>query len=181
MNALDWTILMLLMFSALLAAAQGFFFEIISLGGAVGGYLLAVWGCARIAPRFLPYVKSQSVAELAAFLTIFFAVVVLAGALARIIRWMVHEAGFRWADRALGAAFGFVRGAVIVTAGLLAMTAFVPESQQLAGSQLARYFVVAGHGASWLAPADVRQKFREGVNLLRGSGGPAPKRNSVNP
>ena len=104
MNALDWTILMLLMFSALLAAAQGFFFEIISLGGAVGGYLLAAWGCGKLAPRFLPYVKSQSVAELAAFLMIFFAVIVLAGALARIIRWIVHEAGFRWADRALGAA-----------------------------------------------------------------------------
>jgi len=179
MNALDWTILMLLMFSALLAAAQGFFFEIISLGGAVGGYLLAAWGCGKLAPRFLPYVKSQSVAELAAFLMIFFAVIVLAGALARIIRWIVHEAGFRWADRALGAAFGFVRGAVIVTAGLLGMTAFVPESQQLAGSQLARYFVVAGHGASWLAPAEVRQKFREGVDLLRGNAGAGSRKNSI--
>jgi membrane protein required for colicin V production len=179
MNALDWTILMLLMFSALVAAAQGFFFEIISLGGAVGGYLVAAWGCGRMAPRFLPYVKSQPIAELAAFLLIFFGVVVLAGAVARIVRWMVHESGFRWVDRVLGAAFGFVRGAVIVTAGLLAMTAFVPQSQQLADSQLARYFVVAGRGASWLAPAEVRQRFREGVDLLRGSGGPAPKKNSV--
>jgi membrane protein required for colicin V production len=167
MNALDWIILVILMFSALVAAAQGFFFEIISLAGAVAGYLLAAWGCGKIAPWFLPYVKSQPFAELAGFLSIFFAVVVLAGAIARIVRWVVHEAGFKWADRSLGAAFGFLRGAVIVTAGLLAITAFAPESQELAGSQLAGYFVVAGRGASWLAPSDIRQKFREGVNKLR--------------
>jgi|SRR5437899_3159197 len=178
MNALDWSILLLLGFSALLAAAQGFFFEIISLAGAVLGYLLAAWGCGRIAPRFLPYVKSQPVAELTAFLVIFFAVVVLAGAIARIVRWMVHEAGFRWADRALGAAFGFVRGAVIVTAGVLALTAFVPESQQLSGSNLAGFFVAAGRGASWLAPADLRHKFQDGLNLLRGGGG-APGRQTL--
>jgi membrane protein required for colicin V production len=167
MNALDWIILVILLFSALVAAAQGFFFEIISLAGAITGYLLAAWGCGKIASWFLPYVKSQPFAELAGFLAIFFAVVVLAGAIARIVRWMIHEAGFKWADRSLGAAFGFLRGAVIVTAGLLAVTAFAPESQELTSSQLAGYFVVAGRGASWLAPSDIRQKFREGANKLR--------------
>jgi membrane protein required for colicin V production len=111
-------------------------------------------------------------ADLAGFLTIFVSVVLLAGAIARITRWMVHEAGLRSVDRALGAAFGFVRGMVIVTAGLMAITAFAPESQELSGSQLAGYFLVAGHGASWLAPYDVRQKFRAGIIKLRG--GPSP-------
>jgi membrane protein required for colicin V production len=99
-------------------------------------------------------------------------VVLLAGAVARIARWMVHEAGLRSVDRALGAAFGFIRGMVIVTAGLMAITAFAPESEELSGSQLAGYFLVAGRGASWLAPSDVRQKFRAGIIKLRG--GPSP-------
>lgn len=171
MNGLDWLIVLILSLSVLLAAAQGFFFEIISLAGAVFGYLLAAWGYGRIAPWFLPYVKAQPFADLGGFLTIFFAVVLLAGAIARIVRWAAHEAGFRWMDRSLGGAFGFVRGAVIVTAGLLAMTAFAPESEELAGSHLAVYFRIAGGGASWLAPSEVRQKFREGVTRLRGSTG----------
>jgi membrane protein required for colicin V production len=171
MNALDWIILAVIMFSALLAAAQGFIFEIVALAGAVAGYLLAAWGYTKIAAWFLPYVKTQAFADLGGFLAIFFAVILLTGAIARILRWMVHEAGFRWVDRSLGAAFGFLRGGIIVTAGLLAFTAFAPEAPELAGSQLAGYFVVAGNGASWLAPAEVRQKFREGVNKLRqGSG-----------
>src|SRR5215467_1065784 len=176
MNALDWVILAIIMFSALLAAAQGFIFEIVSIAGALAAYLLAAWGCARVAPWFLPYVKTQAFAQLGGFFTIFFAVILLAGAIARILRWMVHEAGFRWVDRSLGAAFGFLRGAVIVTAGLLAITAFAPESRELSGSQLSGFFLVAGRGASWLAPSEVRQKFREGIIKLRG--GPIPERHT---
>jgi membrane protein required for colicin V production len=168
MNALDWLILLIMICSVLIAAAQGFFFEVISLAGAVFGYLLAAWGYGRIAPWFLAYVKQQAIADLAGFLTIFVSVVLLAGTIARITRWFVREVGLRWADRALGAAFGFIRGIVVVTVGLLALTAFAPDSTELRGSQLAGYFSVAGTGASWLAPSEIRQKFREGVDRLRG-------------
>ena len=172
MNALDWIILVILLFSALLAAAQGFFFEIICLAGAIVGFLVAAWGYGKLSPWFVQYVKVPAIADLAGFLAIFLSVVLLAGAVARIARWMVHEAGLRSVDRVLGAAFGFVRGMVIVTAGLLAITAFVPDSPELSGSQLAGFFLVAGRGASWLAPAEVRQKFRDGIIKLRG--GPTP-------
>ncbi len=171
MNALDWTILVIMLFSALLAAAQGFFFEIICLAGTILGFLLAAWGYGRLAPWFLQYTKLPAFADLAGFLTIFLSVVLLAGAIARIARWVIHEAGLRSVDRVLGAAFGFVRGMVIVTAGLMAITAFAPESQELTGSQLAGYFLVAGHGASWLAPSEVRQKFRAGIAKIRGNDG----------
>ncbi|MGE5324277.1 MAG: CvpA family protein [Actinomycetota bacterium] len=176
MNGLDWLILLIMMCSALLAAAQGFFFEVISLAGVVLGYLLAAWGYRRLAPWFLDYVKSAPFADLAGFLTIFLTVVILAGVIARIARWVIHEAGLRWVDRALGAAFGFLRGMLIVTAALLAVTAFAPESHELAGSQLAPYFEVAGRGAIWLAPSEIRQRFREGLEKLRGKAEPAVKK-----
>jgi len=167
MNAVDWIILAVILLSAFLAATQGFFFEVFSLAGTIIGYLLAAWGYGRIAPWFMPYVKSQAIADLAGFLTIFLAVVLLAGIVARIVRWAIKEVGLRWADRFLGGAFGMVRGVVVVTVGVMAFTAFVPDSPQMASSQLARYFLVAGQGASWLAPAVVRQKFRDGVVKLR--------------
>jgi membrane protein required for colicin V production len=171
-NGLDWLIVVIMLLSVLLAAAQGFFFEVISLAGAILGYLLAAWNYGRIAPWFLHYVKQQAIADLAGFLTIFFSVVLLAGVIARIVRWTVREVGLRWADRALGAAFGLVRGFVMVTAGLLAFTAFAPDSPELAHSQLAVYFSVAGSGASWLAPAQIRRKFRDGIDRLRAKPGP---------
>ena len=167
MNALDWIIVVLVFFSILLAAAQGFFFEVFSLAGAVGGFLLAAWGYEQLAGWFLPYVKSPAFADLAGFLTIFFVVVLLGGAAARLARWAMREAGLRWVDRLLGGAFGLVRGIIISTVAIMAITAFAPESPELATSELAGYFQVAGRGASWLAPSAVRQRFRDGVMMLR--------------
>ncbi|HEV3040282.1 MAG TPA: CvpA family protein [Candidatus Angelobacter sp.] len=167
MNVLDWVVLAIVLLSVLLAVAQGFFFEVISLVGTVVGYVLAAWGYGRLAPWFLPYVKSPAIADLAAFLSIFVAVVLLAGATARIVRWAIREVGLRWVDRFLGGVFGLVRGLIVVTVGVLALTAFAPESRELSESSLAKYLLVPGRGVSWLAPSVMRQKFREGVARLR--------------
>ena len=176
----DWAILGVIALSGLMAAAQGFFVEIFSLAGVVFGYIAAAWGCRQVGGWFLPYVKTAEVANLAGFLTILFAVMVLAGIAGRLVRWAFKEVGLRWVDRVLGGAFGLVRGLVMVTAVLLALAAFDPQSRPLRDSQLAGYFLVAGQAASWLAPAEVRQKFREGLAALRnlpkdGSGRPETK------
>ena len=167
MNGLDWAILGVMLLSIWLAAVQGFFFEIFSLAGTILGFLLAAWGYQGIASWYLPHVKSAAVADLAGFLTIFFAIVLLAGIVARVVRRAISAVGLRWIDRFLGGAFGLVRGVVIVTVAVMAIIAFVPDSPQLAGSQLAGYFQVAGSGASWLTPSLLRLKFREGVTRLR--------------
>ncbi|MEO5937191.1 MAG: CvpA family protein, partial [Terriglobales bacterium] len=167
MSGLDWIILGVIALSVLLAAAQGFFFEMFSLGGAVVGYLLAAWQYQNLAPVFEPHVKSAAVANAAAFFLIFTGVMLVAGVVGRVVRWMMKEVGLRLVDRILGAAFGLLRGAVVVTVAVLAMAAFVPESKVLEQSQLSRYFLVAGRGVSWMAPAEMRQKFDEGIALLR--------------
>jgi len=166
MSGLDWVIVVTVVLSVLLATAEGFFFEIFSLAGAVLGYLFAVWEYARWAPWFLPYVKSEAIAQLVSFLTIFFVVLLLAGMAGRIARWAGKAAGLRWFDRMLGAAFGLVRGVIIVTVLVLGLAAFSPGSSTLAASQLGGYFLVLAHGASWVAPSDLRARFREGVQAL---------------
>jgi membrane protein required for colicin V production len=174
MNGLDWGIAVILVLSVLLAAAQGFLHEVISLAGVVVGYLLAAWEYWRVAAWFGPYVKSEAVAEIVAFLAIFFAVVIGAGIIGRIARWLAKEAGLGWADRLLGAVFGVVRGSVIVAVLVLALAAFAPGSQLLGRSVLGGYFLVAARGMSWLAPAALRQKLRQGVAAMREVAGPRP-------
>jgi membrane protein required for colicin V production len=156
-----------LVLSVLLAAAQGFLHEVISLAGVVLGYLLAAWEYWRIAPRIAPYVKSQALAESVGFLAIFFAVVIAAGIIGRMARWLAREAGLGWADRLLGAIFGLVRGAAIVAVLVLALAAFAPGSRMLGQSSFGGYFLVAARGMSWLAPVELRQKLRQGVEAMR--------------
>ena len=167
MNGVDWMIIGAIALSAILAAAQGFFYELFSLAGTVLGFLLAAWEYAALAPRFLPYVKSMAVAEVAAFLAIFFGVLILASVVARLARWAVTGVGLRWVDRLLGAAFGLARGLLIVTVAITAMTAFAPGSKWIADSQLSRYFLQSGRVAVWMAPAALRKQFDEGINIVR--------------
>jgi membrane protein required for colicin V production len=168
MTWLDWIIIAVLFISVMVAAAQGFFVEIFSLGGAILAYLLAAWEYWRLAPWFAPYVKSEALANAAAFGVIFICVAVLAGAIGRIARWVFREVGLSWVDRLLGAAFGIVRGVLVVAVMVMALATFVPQSTALKQSVLAGYFLVAGHALKWVAPSGLRQKFQQGVALIRG-------------
>jgi membrane protein required for colicin V production len=167
MSLIDWAIIAVILVSVLVAAAQGFFFEIFSLAGTVVGYLLAAWEYWRLAPWFAPYVKSQSIANIAAFVTIFAFVVVIAKIAGRLSRWAIEEVGLRWVDRVLGGGFGLVRAIVVITVLVMAVTTFMPESKWLETSELSRYFLLSARSASWLAPSDVRNKFKEGVAFVR--------------
>ncbi len=167
MSGLDWLIIAVLALSVLTAVAQGFFFEVFALAGMVVGYLLAAWEYWRIAPWFEQYVKSSQIAGAAAFMTIFFSVVILAGIAGKVARWAVQGVGLRWVDRLLGGAFGMVRGIVVVTVGIMAVATFIPDSQFLAKSELSRYFLLTARSATWLAPSDLRQKYHDGIAQLR--------------
>lgn len=175
MTAVDWVIVAAVLLSVVLAAAQGLIFEVFSLGGVVVGYLLAAWEYPRVAARYAPYVQAAWAANLAAYVTIFFAVVVLAGIVGRIARWGAGTAGLRWFDRVLGGAFGLVRGLLLVMVVLLATTSWAPGNVWLARSRMAPYLLVMARGAVWLAPAEVRREFRDGINRMRAlSFGPEP-------
>ena len=173
MTGVDWVIVVAVVLSMALAAKEGFFYEIFSLAGVVVGYLLAAWEYARVAGWFSPYTRAQWVAEIGAFLLIFIAVVVLAGLVGRITRWAMKEVGLRWFDRLLGAAFGLLRGVLVVAVLALAVASFTPGARWLAGSALGPYFLVVARAASWVAPSAVRNRFRQGMEDLRNMTQPA--------
>jgi len=167
LSNLDWVIVLIVLLSVLQAIAQGFFYEFFSLAGVIAGYLLAAWEYPRVAAWYTHYVNSQWAADIAGFFTIFVVVVLLAGVIGRIARWAVHGVGLRWFDRLLGAVFGFVRGAAICTVVVLALAAFAPQWGWLQQSRLSPFLLVSGRALVWAAPADLRQRFREGWELLR--------------
>jgi membrane protein required for colicin V production len=167
MSVADWIIVALLVFSVIGAAIEGFFHEAFHLAGLVAGYLLAAWQYHRLADWFEPYLKSRWTGEIAAFLIIFFVVLILAGLAGRIARWAMKKAGLSTIDRILGAVLGLLRGVLVVAIVLTAMTAFAPAARWLDESQLAPYFLVGGRAAIWLAPPELRQRFYQGLDYMR--------------
>ena len=167
MNGFDWIIIAVVVLSALAAAAHGFLTEVISLAGAIFGFIVAAWQYWRVAPFYEPYVKSSQLANAAGFLTIVVVVSLLAAIAGKISRWVMKEVGMRWADRLLGGAFGLVRGLVMATVLVLVATSFVPDANWLQRSVLANHLSVSARVAAWAAPESVRSKFLDGVTYLR--------------
>ncbi len=173
MRAADWIILVVILASTLQAVRAGFFREAFGIAGLVIGYLLAAWQYRHVAAWLGSYLKSQALAEVAGFLAIFLAVTVLAGLAGRIARWAVKESGLSFVDRILGGTLGLLRGCLIVAVVLVSMTAFAPASQWLQNSRLAPYFLVVGRAAIWVAPAEMRSRFYQGLDLLHHAAAPA--------
>jgi membrane protein required for colicin V production len=167
MSIADWIILGFLVFSVIGAALEGFFYEAFKLAGLVVGYLLAAWQYHRVADWFAPHLKSPWLGEIAGFLIIFFAVLIVAGIAGQIARWAMRKAGLSTIDRILGAVLGLLRGALVVAVVLSAMAAFAPAAKWLVGSELAPYFLVGGRAAIWVAPSELRHRFYQGVDYMR--------------
>src|SRR5271169_1172230 len=167
MSIADWIILAFLVFSVTAAAMEGFFHEAFGLAGLVVGYILAAWQYQRLADWFAPHLKSPWVGEIAGFLIIFFAVLVVAGFAGRTARWAMKKAGLSAIDRALGAVLGLLRGVLVVAVVLTAVAAFAPAAKWLEGSELAPYFLVGGRAAIWLAPSELRHRFYQGLDYMR--------------
>ena len=167
MSVADWIIIAFLVFSVAGAAIEGFFHEVFKLAGLVVGYLVAAWQYHRLADWFAPHLKSPWLGEIAAFLIIFFAVLLVAGFAGRVTRWAMKKAGLTTIDRFLGAVLGLLKGMLVVAIVLTATTAFAPAAKWLAGSELAPYFLVGGRAAIWLAPSELRQRFYQGLDYMR--------------
>ena len=172
MNVADWVILLVLVISVVQAASSGFFQEAFGIAGLVFGYLIAAWQYRNLAGHFAPYISSHWLGEIVAFLAILLGVMVLAGVLGKIVRWMVKEAGLNVVDRFFGGVLGLVRGCLLVAIVLVSMTAFTPTSRWLQGSGLAPYFLVVGRAVIWVAPSELRIEFYKGLDFLRQSQAP---------
>jgi len=166
MTAADWLIVGVVLLNVVSAAVQGFFAEALSMAGLVIGYIVAAWQYRRLAEWLMSFLKNEWLAEILGFLIIFFAILILFGIAARVARKLMKAAGLSGFDRVLGALLGVVKGGLVVAVVLMVMTAFTPTSKMLENSQLAPYFLVIGRGAMWLAPTELRMRFRDGLDFL---------------
>jgi len=166
MSLADWAIAAVLVLNIVSAAWQGFFAEALSIAGLVVGYVVAAWQYQRFSAWLGAFLKWQWLADIVAFLLIFFAIVLLFAAAGRIARWLMKEAGLSGLDRFLGGVLGLLKGALMVAVILMGMTAFTPTSKLLGNSEMAPYFLVVGRAAIWLAPAALRARFYQGLDLL---------------
>jgi membrane protein required for colicin V production len=116
MTVLDWVFVGVLAFSLLLGLLRGLVYEVLSVLSWIAAFVLAQW----LAPGVGAWLPMENAAEplryAAGFAVVFVAVVFTGGLLAWGTRKLVEAVGLRPMDRALGGAFGLVRGVVLLLA-----------------------------------------------------------------
>lgn len=114
MATLDWVALGVLGLSMLLGIWRGLVFEVLSVLGWFAAFVLAQWFAPQVSGLLPLSGSGEAVRYAAAFVVVFIATVFAAGLLAWLTKKLIASVGLAPADRALGALFGLVRGAVLL-------------------------------------------------------------------
>ena len=118
MTEIDWLIVGLLVLSSGVGITRGVVREILAIVGWVAGIMLALAFSGDFADMIplesLGYLPRVLIASILLIVAALFCV----GLLGLLIRKLLEVAELTFEDRALGAVFGFLRGAVVVCAGV---------------------------------------------------------------
>lgn len=120
-SAVDWGLLGVLVFSMLLGAWRGLVYELLSVLGWAASFYAAQWFAPRVAGLLPLQSASDPVRYAAAFVLVFIAAVFTAGLLAFLLKKLVEAIGLRPVDRTMGAAFGLMRGVILLLAATVVM------------------------------------------------------------
>ena len=141
---LDVSLVVIVAISLVVGVMRGLLFEMLSALGWFAAYLAAQW----LAPGLVPYipvaVSSPGLRQGGAFAATFILVVLLWSLLSRVLRMWVRGSPLSATDRMLGAAFGLVRGVVLLLA-VATLVRLTPLSESPTWRQ--------STGAAWLEAA----------------------------
>jgi membrane protein required for colicin V production len=114
MGMMDWVLLAVLLFSALLGLWRGLVYEVLSVAGWVAAFVLAQAYAVDVAQMLPMEGASPALRTAIGFVLVFVAVAFAGGLVAWLVRKLISSVGLRPVDRVLGGAFGVVRGVVIL-------------------------------------------------------------------
>jgi membrane protein required for colicin V production len=162
MNALDIVIGIILVFTLVRGIFRGLVVEISSIIGIFGGIYGAVFYYQAAAQFLQRWISDTAYTNIIGFLLIFGVIFVLVGILGVVIKYLLNIASLGWFDRLCGAAFGGVKGILIASVLLFALTTFLPGGTPLIKtSRLAPHVAVITEGIVKIIPQNMKQRFGE--------------------
>lgn len=136
MNWLDIVIIVLIAIPILTGLRTGLIKAALTLAGLIIGVILAGRFYVALAEQ-LTFIPQSSIARIAAFAIILVVVMVIAGVIASVLKWLTSIVMLGWVNRLGGAAFGLVMGAIFSAALLATWVKFLGPSEPVAESALA--------------------------------------------
>ena len=144
MATLDWIFLGVMALSLLFGAWRGLVVEVLSLLNWGAAFVLAQWFAPALALHLPMAGATEAIRYAAAFALVFVGAVFAGSLLIWLVGKLFQAAGLRPADRALGAVFGVMRGAVILMAAAVLVGMTPMKTQQ---------WWTSSHAAAWVTVA----------------------------
>lgn len=139
MNWLDVVIVIYLIISVISGLAQGLIKSLFSIVGLIVGIVLAANFYKQLG-NVLTFISNPDIANVIAFIIILLATMAVAALIAFVLRSVIKSIMLGWVDRLGGAIFGFLLGALSVSA-LLAVIVKMTDVGLIYESSLARFFL----------------------------------------
>ncbi len=111
---IDWSILAIVLASLILGAVRGVVREFFSLIGWVVAFWLAKSFSVTAAHWLTPFINSETIRLMAAFVMLFVTGLIVTGLLGHLLNALANNAGLGVINRVLGGLFGLLRGGLIV-------------------------------------------------------------------
>jgi len=160
MTWFDYAVLAIVGLSVLLAVLRGVVREIAALAGWAAALILSGMFAQELA-QWLPIALSAVLKVVIAYLAIFLGVLLVSGLSGLLLARLFRAAGLGFADRAVGALFGLVRGALIVFVGaMLAGLTSLPKELFWREAVLSGPIETAVLAAKPALPRDLAQRIR---------------------
>jgi membrane protein required for colicin V production len=163
MTWFDYAVIAIVGISILLSIIHGLLRELLSLASWVVAFMVAQIFAVDVA-HLLPAALAQpSLRLLAGFLSVFVVVLVAMALLAMALSGLIKSAGLGFADRALGAVFGLVRGlAIVMVAVLLAGLTGLPRQPEWRHAMMSAPLVTLANLVKLWLPDDLAKHINYG-------------------
>jgi len=136
MNWLDIVIIVAIAITTLIGLKIGLIKAVLSLVGLIVGIILARLYYVPLSEQ-LTFIPQATMAKVAAFAIIMIGVMIIAGVLAMVLKWVTSVIMLGWVNRIGGAVFGLVLGALLCGAVLALWVKFLGAGEIIASSTLA--------------------------------------------
>lgn len=158
MTGFDYAVLVTLVLSAALGWWRGLVYEVFALAGWLAAFVVARLFVADVTPYMPAVLGLDAVKTAVAFALLFILTLIVSSILAWLLSKVVKWVGLGWLDGSLGAAFGVVRGVLLVLlAVVLAGYTGLPQTPIWRDALLSKPLVSAVQAARGWMPESIAQ------------------------
>jgi membrane protein required for colicin V production len=170
-NLLDVLLVVIVGASVVTGFIAGFARVGIGFIATVCGLLFGFWFYGVPAAWVHKHISSVTASNLLGFFIVFWGFMIAGALIGKLLSKLFKWTGLSWVDKAMGGAFGLVRGGLIAIALVAVLMAFTPKPlpNWMVDSQVLPYAVDASNLAAYLAPRALKDAFEESMHEIRKS------------